>query len=378
MLTETINFDEIVKYYLGEIPSGKIIIVYDDRETKSKVYELIQKINDENNENIENEELKEKLVLLPHRLTFGDYLISNEIGFERKADSDLASSFKRGSENTNLYEELLNLQTNVEKPIVIKEKRTKKEKQFLKTLFNGDINKKISYEKGIESNIFKIQSIMGIPVHITKDKEDTALTIYNWAKYIQERKLKNKSDKIPRSVPKTKTTSKRQEYNEQGKYNVGTNKAEILLTFYKNPLGINKAIMNTKILYTSTNKPKGIESIDPDSFHQPKLTSLCSQLTEHFMIGYSISRRVLCQFIYRDEQGAKVRLKVSLKLSLPNVDRRVSLVAGHDPGEGKFEDSGGSCASSPVPQGGTVVRSAALALDRRARGQPAPVHDHDR
>ncbi len=49
--------------------------------------------------------------------------------------------------------------------------------------------------------------------------------------------------------------------------------------------------------------------------------------------------RIRPELHYRNEQGAKARLKFSLKLSLPNVNNRISLIAGHDPDEGKFEEA---------------------------------------
>ena len=41
---------------------------------------------------------------------------------------------------------------------------------------------------------------------------------------------------------------------------------------------------------------------------------------------------------YRDEQGFKTRLKVSLKLKLPNVSRRISLIVGNDTDDNDFGD----------------------------------------
>lgn len=49
--------------------------------------------------------------------------------------------------------------------------------------------------------------------------------------------------------------------------------------------------------------------------------------------------RIRPELHYRNEQGAKARLKASLKLQLPNVNQRISLVAGVDPEDNSFEDS---------------------------------------
>jgi len=50
--------------------------------------------------------------------------------------------------------------------------------------------------------------------------------------------------------------------------------------------------------------------------------------------------RVRPELHYRSEQGAKARLKLSLKLSLPNFNRKTSLIIGKEPDDGDFEDTG--------------------------------------
>jgi len=49
--------------------------------------------------------------------------------------------------------------------------------------------------------------------------------------------------------------------------------------------------------------------------------------------------RIRPELHYRKEQNAKVRLKFSLKLSLPNLGRKVSLVAGNSGEDGNFGDA---------------------------------------
>ena len=49
--------------------------------------------------------------------------------------------------------------------------------------------------------------------------------------------------------------------------------------------------------------------------------------------------RIRPEFYYRDEQGAKAKLRVRARFNLPNLGRRVSLVAGVDDESGGFDDS---------------------------------------
>ena len=48
--------------------------------------------------------------------------------------------------------------------------------------------------------------------------------------------------------------------------------------------------------------------------------------------------RIRPELHYRNEQGAKARVKVSLKMRLPNIDRRISLVVGSDTEDSNFGD----------------------------------------
>jgi len=48
--------------------------------------------------------------------------------------------------------------------------------------------------------------------------------------------------------------------------------------------------------------------------------------------------RVRPELHYRTEQGMKARVKLSLKLNLPNFSRKTSLIIGNDPDDGTFED----------------------------------------
>ena len=49
--------------------------------------------------------------------------------------------------------------------------------------------------------------------------------------------------------------------------------------------------------------------------------------------------RIRPELHYRNEQGAKARLKFSLKVRLPSIERRVSIVAGNDGEDGNFGDT---------------------------------------
>lgn len=48
--------------------------------------------------------------------------------------------------------------------------------------------------------------------------------------------------------------------------------------------------------------------------------------------------RIRPELHYRNEQGAKARVKISLKLRLPNIDNRISLVVGSDTEDNDFDD----------------------------------------
>ncbi|MFW9899371.1 MAG: DEAD/DEAH box helicase [Candidatus Thorarchaeota archaeon] len=143
-------------------------IVCDNRETASPVVRKLSLIG---------------INLKLEQLAVADYIISNRVGIERKTAQDFNDSIKDG----RLFNELIELGNNFERPILILEGDP-----FL----NSNIN-----ENALYGAITSIILNLGIFIYKTKDSMETALFLYQLAKKEQQAyskgKIKLRFDKAP-------------------------------------------------------------------------------------------------------------------------------------------------------------------------------------
>jgi len=142
-------------------------IVCDNRETSSPVVRNLSLIG-----------VNLKLEQLP----VADYIISNRVGIERKASQDFNDSLKDG----RLFNELIELKNNFERPILILEGDP-----FL----NSNIN-----ENALYGAITSIILNLGIMIYKTKNSTETAMFLYQLAKKeqsVSKSNIKLRFDKAP-------------------------------------------------------------------------------------------------------------------------------------------------------------------------------------
>jgi Fanconi anemia group M protein len=131
---------------------NKIVVLSDDRERNSAVSNF----------------LGEKDVAIKFiRLDVGDYIVSDRTCIERKSSDDFVNSIING----RIFQQMKEMKTNFEKPILIIEGK--------------------SFRERITENVLKatMSSIIlefGVPILITDDEKDTARMIYWLAKKEQE------------------------------------------------------------------------------------------------------------------------------------------------------------------------------------------------
>lgn len=230
-------FLEILKGHLGDEfelnPEGKKdfdpYIIIDKREVRSGI----------------GDELKEMGAhVIEETLETGDYFLSSKAAVERKRGDDFYGSLFSGSNQTNVFQELIRLSDMVESPMMILE-------DFGRMFSRGDKMKSSLY-----GALVAIATQMGIPIIPTRDISDTALVLFRTAKQQQEKKDLNA---IARRAPKTISVKDRQAFFLEGFYHVGPKRSEQLIQEFNTPIGFITSLMNTQILYTRTGNPKGID-----------------------------------------------------------------------------------------------------------------------
>ena len=205
-------------------------IIVDKRERKSQISKILQDLG---------------AIVVEAQLPAGDYLLSSAVAVERKRGDDFYGSLFSGSNQTNVFEELVRLADSVESPMLILEEfqlMFKRGEDMINSLYGA---------------LVSIASRMQIPILPTRNSSDTGIVLYRIAK---QQQVDIKSHAIARRAPKEMTLRDRQSYFMEGFYNVGPTKAESLLDEFKTPIKFITALLNTEVTYTKTGKPKGIEN----------------------------------------------------------------------------------------------------------------------
>lgn len=173
-------------------------IIVDDREYKSQVVDWLLE-----EENVE---------IIRQRLPFGDYLVNNELIFERKTLIDFASSIKDG----RLFRQMHSLLGSGKKCALLLEGTSK-------DLVNSQMRR-----EALQGALIQITLFMGIPVLRAMDGQESArLMLYAAQQAISHDHKKFVSK---RNQPhKIKSKLKRQLYLLQGVPGLGPQRAKSLL-----------------------------------------------------------------------------------------------------------------------------------------------------
>ncbi|MHA1144772.1 MAG: ERCC4 domain-containing protein [Candidatus Helarchaeota archaeon] len=204
----------------------KFRILVDQREP-AKIVKLLRK-----NENLD---------VVVQQLEVGDYVISDKIAIERKTGRDLVQSVTGPSRN--IFEQLMRLSEAYEEPLVIIEN--------LKSAFKSQMLPQSIY--GIITHVAQVNRIPIIP---TINIEDTVIAI---TRIVLRANREEQPLILARSSPKRMTLEERQQYYVEGLFDIGPKKARLLIEHFKSIEGVHAAIKASKIVYTKTGNPKGVD-----------------------------------------------------------------------------------------------------------------------
>ncbi|MHA1334844.1 MAG: ERCC4 domain-containing protein [Promethearchaeota archaeon] len=184
---------------------------------------------------------KDKITYESKQLDVADVVVSSDVAIERKEGFDFISSIT----DNRLFDQLERLKSVYPNPILILEG------------LNQEVFENTGLRKAsIYGVLAKISYQMGIAIIPTLNIEDTVIAIERIAFREQ---IKNNSSVLSRKAPKEMTKKERRAYIIEGLIDIGPKKAQKLIEIFKTPYEVFRAIKNTKILYTKTGRPKGIE-----------------------------------------------------------------------------------------------------------------------
>lgn len=174
-------------------------------------------------------------------LDVGDYILSDKVIVERKRGDDYVGSL---CNNSHLFEQLLRLKDIVDSPILIIEN--------LGLAFNRP-NMKVS---SIYGSMAYIAYKMGIPIIPTRDLKETAILLMRIA---YREQVEDNAPVIVRSAPKGMSEEERRMFLLEGLFGTGPKLSRLLIEKFTTPDNVFSVIKQTKLLFTRTGNPKGIE-----------------------------------------------------------------------------------------------------------------------
>ncbi|MHA1688891.1 MAG: ERCC4 domain-containing protein [Promethearchaeota archaeon] len=187
------------------------------------------------------EQKKESITYEVKKLDIADVVITNEVACERKEGFDFITSIM----DNRLFDQLLRLKETYSTPILLLEG------------LNDDVFKITGMSiSSIYGALAFISYKLGVPIIPTRHVQDTSIVIERIA---YREQIKNNAPILSRKAPKGMIDDERRAYILEGLIDTGSKKAKLLIKKFKTPYNVIKAIKNTKIIYTKTGKPKGIE-----------------------------------------------------------------------------------------------------------------------
>ena len=184
---------------------------------------------------------KDTITYESKRLDVADIVVTEDTGIERKTGPDFISSIM----DNRLFEQLLRLKETYQNAILILE---------------GLDDKAINYTGMKISSIYGALAVVSYKLNIsvipTRNLEDTAIVIERIAFREQ---VKDDMPILSRRAPKTMSEDERRIFIIEGLVDIGPKKAKQLIDKFRTPEKVFIAIKNTKIIYTRTGNPKGVE-----------------------------------------------------------------------------------------------------------------------
>ena len=203
----------------------------------------------------ERGEIRRAITALPSRiqietLDVGDYILSPQVGIERKRGDDFTGSIF----DHRLFLQLEKLRATFPVPILILE--TPKKMFFSRAFWN---------ENAIYGALVYVAYKMHIPIIPTIDEDDTAQVIYQLA--LNEQNLLSHWDvtktlgRIASNSTKHQFLREDQRYFLEGLVDVGEKKAKKYLEILGTPINVLQGIMQTAIETTKKGTPKAISGL---------------------------------------------------------------------------------------------------------------------
>ncbi len=196
----------------------------------------------------EPQKLKERLIKLgmevkEQQLEIADFILSNQVACERKTGTDLIASIT----DNRLFEQVDTLIETYEQPILILE-------NLASAFERTEWKKRKKHVFGALTYIFLRRQVPVVPTNSTAE---TAIVLNRIASWVQE---EHDDPIIARKSPKKRSLRDYQLFFLQGLQNTGQKKAKVLLESFDNiPLNVIEAISDSKVIYTRTGNPKGVE-----------------------------------------------------------------------------------------------------------------------
>jgi len=176
------------------------------------------------------------------RLSIADIVVSERVGIERKEGFDFIASIS----DNRLFEQLLRLKEAYPEGTIL----------ILEGL-NDDVFENTGMKiTSIYGALSFISYKLGISVIPTRNIEDTAIVIERIAFREQ---VKDDIPLLSRVAPKGMDINERRYFIVEGLVDIGPKKAKLLVDTYQTPYNVFRAIRSTKVTYTRTGNPKGIE-----------------------------------------------------------------------------------------------------------------------
>ncbi|MCD6367778.1 MAG: hypothetical protein J7L45_01695 [Candidatus Aenigmarchaeota archaeon] len=181
-------------------PDNKIVIFADNREFSSKVVRELARLD---------------CIVKPKQLEVGDYILSDRVCIERKSSKDFVSSIL----DQRLFNQLVNLKKNFEKPILIIE--------------GGKLfSERNVHPNAVRGALTSIAIDYSIPILWTENEKDTANMLY----WIARREQSDEERSIViRGEKKPPTLGEQQEFLIAGLPKINTKIAKRLLNHFETP-----------------------------------------------------------------------------------------------------------------------------------------------
>ncbi len=176
------------------------------------------------------------------QLDIADYIVSDHVACERKTGADLITSLM----DNRLFEQIDRLIETYEQPILLLE-------NFPSAFDRTEWKKRKKHVYGALTYIFLRRQVPVIP---TSRMSETAIALNRIASWVQE---DHDDPIIARKSPKARSLLDNQRFFLQGLHNTGQKKGNILLDTFESPIGVLNAILDSKVIYTKTGNPKGVE-----------------------------------------------------------------------------------------------------------------------